>query len=79
MFVTRLFLLLMARAIKVFEPIFCVYGYGKNDMIEDIRLFDASHNIYTRFAYIYKLNCVKKAPAINHGINLAITAYSQTV
>ena len=46
MFVTRLCLLLMARAIKFFKPIFYVYGYGKNDMIEDIRLFDASHNIH---------------------------------
>ena len=48
-------------------------------MIEDIRLFDAFHNIYIYIAYIYKLNCVKKASAINDGINLAITAYSQTV
>ena len=52
MFVTRLFLLLMARAINVFELIFCVYGYEKNDMIEDIRLFDASHNIYISRTFI---------------------------
>ena len=40
MFVIRLFLLLMAKTIKAFEPIFGVYGYGKHNMIEDINSVD---------------------------------------
>ena len=50
----------MVRAINVFEPIFCVYGYGKNDMIKDINLFDVFHDMYIyerlqhAVAYIYK-------------------------
>ena len=60
MFVTRLFLLLMAKTIKAFEPILCVYGYGDYNKIEDINLVDVvNENIYLRIVHVNKIDFCK--------------------
>ena len=82
MFVTRLFLLLMAKTIKAFEPILCVYGYGDYNKIEDINLVDVWYNLvleYHSLSIFINESTWKNASSINPRVNFAVMAYTQTV